>query len=94
MAGLISWLRCTAADPLGINPEEPAYKRTILLSLLGQEDPICAVDGFFRSGSSQHVSDGGKPPVKESGTVPWSPGVGGESTRSVGGLVIALKQVS
>jgi len=27
----------------GINPEEPAYKRTILLSLLGQEDPICAV---------------------------------------------------
>ena len=25
----------------GINPEEPAYKRTILLSLLGQEDPIC-----------------------------------------------------
>jgi len=27
----------------GINPEEPAYKRTILLSLLGQEDPICAL---------------------------------------------------
>jgi len=27
----------------GINPEEPAYKRTILLSLLGQEDPICAM---------------------------------------------------
>jgi len=25
----------------GINPEEPAYKRTILISLLGQEDPIC-----------------------------------------------------
>jgi len=31
----------------GINPKEPAYKRTILLSLLGQEDPICAVGGIL-----------------------------------------------
>jgi len=32
----------------GINPEEPAYKRTILLSLLGQEDPICADELLVR----------------------------------------------
>jgi len=31
----------------GINPEEPAYKRTILLSLPGQEDPICAVEQVY-----------------------------------------------
>jgi len=32
----------------GISPEEPAYKRTILLCLLGQEDPIYAFLDYLK----------------------------------------------
>jgi len=46
----------------GINPEEPAYKRTILLSLLGQEVPICAVGRMWEGGreGGRDEREGGK----------------------------------